>query len=89
MKHLQLFESFGVDKSQGYSLDCSYYEKSFPTIDELINDVMTSGMDPNYEITFNGNVIKRFNITQFEFEKARVEAGVYYRAIKMRNYISH
>jgi hypothetical protein len=41
------------------------------------------------EITFNGNVIKRFNITQFEFEKARVEAGVYYRAIQMRNYISH
>jgi len=37
-----------------YSLDCSYYTKEFNTIDELINDVMMSGMDPNYEITQNG-----------------------------------
>lgn len=37
-----------------YSLDCSYYKKEFNTIDELINDVMMSGMDPNYEITRNG-----------------------------------
>lgn len=37
-----------------YSLDCNYYEKEFNTIDELIDDVMMSGMDPNYEITRNG-----------------------------------
>ena len=37
-----------------YSLDCSYYEKEFNTIDELLNDVLMSGMDPNYEITRNG-----------------------------------
>jgi len=37
-----------------YTLDCSYYQKSFPTIEELINDVITSGMDPNYEILYNG-----------------------------------
>jgi hypothetical protein len=37
-----------------YSLDCSYYQKEFITIDELIDDVMLNGMDPNYEITFNG-----------------------------------
>jgi len=37
-----------------YSLDCSYYQKSFSTLDELINDVITSGMDPNYEITKDG-----------------------------------
>lgn len=37
-----------------YSLDCTYYEKEFATIDELINDIMSSGMDPNYEITYNG-----------------------------------
>ena len=37
-----------------YSLDCSYYEKSFSSVDELINDVMESGMDPNMEITKNG-----------------------------------
>jgi hypothetical protein len=33
-----------------YSLDCSYYSKTF----DLVNDVIQSGMDPNYEITFNG-----------------------------------
>ena len=37
-----------------YSLDCSYYTKEFTTLDELINDVMVSGTDPNYEITYNG-----------------------------------
>jgi hypothetical protein len=38
-----------------YSLDCNYYTKQFSTIDELLTDVAISGMDPNYEITFNGN----------------------------------
>jgi hypothetical protein len=37
-----------------YSLNCSYYEKEFTSIDELLDDVMYSGMDPNYEITHNG-----------------------------------
>jgi hypothetical protein len=37
-----------------YSLNCSYYEKEFTSIDELLDDVMYSGMDPNYEITRNG-----------------------------------
>ena len=40
-----------------YGLDCKYYEKEFKTIDELINNVMESGMDPNYEITLNGKGI--------------------------------
>ena len=37
-----------------YSLDCSYYDRSFDTVDQLIDDVVISGMDPNYEITRNG-----------------------------------
>ena len=37
-----------------YSLKCSYYDKSFRSIEELIDDVISSGMDPNYEITYNG-----------------------------------
>ena len=37
-----------------YSLNCSYYTESFDTIDQLIDDVVSSGMDPNYEITRNG-----------------------------------
>jgi hypothetical protein len=38
-----------------YSLDCDYYKKSFATLEELIDDIVSSGMDPNYEITLNGN----------------------------------
>ena len=37
-----------------FSLDCNYYNRSFDTIDELIEDIQTSGMDANYEITRNG-----------------------------------
>ncbi len=37
-----------------YSLDCVYYEREFATRSELIDDVVSSGMDPNYEITCNG-----------------------------------
>ena len=37
-----------------YSIDCAYYKKSFDTVDELVDDVTTSGMDPNYEITRDG-----------------------------------
>ena len=40
-----------------YSLDCVYYEREFTTLDQLIDDVVSSGMDPNYEITKNGNGI--------------------------------
>ncbi len=37
-----------------YTLDCTYYEKSFNTLDELIEDVINSGMDPNQEILKGG-----------------------------------
>ena len=37
-----------------FSLDCSYYTKSFSDVNDLINDIISSGQDPNYEITWNG-----------------------------------
>ncbi len=37
-----------------YSLNCKYYDREFETVDELVDDVIRSGMDPNYEITYNG-----------------------------------
>jgi len=37
-----------------YSLDCSYFNAEFDTREELIEAVMINGMDPLYEITFNG-----------------------------------
>ena len=41
-----------------YSLNCDYYKKEFNYLHELIDDVLMSGMDPNYEITKNGVGIK-------------------------------
>ena len=37
-----------------YSLDCDYYKKNFETLEELIENVTISGMDPNYEVTEDG-----------------------------------
>jgi hypothetical protein len=44
----------GEVKKDQYSLDCSYYNKSFSNVNDLINDIISSGQDPNYEITWNG-----------------------------------
>ena len=37
-----------------YSLNCDYYDREVDTIDELVDDVVSSGMDPNYVIMYNG-----------------------------------
>tara|TARA_R100000458_G_C8222543_1_gene206448 strand:+ start:54 stop:209 length:156 start_codon:yes stop_codon:yes gene_type:complete len=37
-----------------YSLDCTYYKDEFSTIDDLLDNIKSDGMDPNYEITLNG-----------------------------------
>ena len=37
-----------------YSLDCDYYDREFQSIGELLDDIMASGMDPNYNITKDG-----------------------------------
>ena len=50
-----------------YSLDCSYYKKEFGSIMDLINDVIISGMDPNYEITFDGVGIGEEAIDHIQF----------------------
>ena len=39
-----------------YSLNCEYYQKEFNTLNELLDDILFSGMDPNYEITRNGKL---------------------------------
>jgi len=56
-----------IKENAVYSLDCTYYEKYFDTVQELIDDIVTSGMDPNYEITRNGNPTGEdaFNLIQF------------------------
>ena len=37
-----------------YSLDSEWYNREFDTLDQLLQDIMISGADPNYEITLNG-----------------------------------
>ena len=55
VKNVRTFTSHNKIK-QMYSLDCDYYTEEFNTIDQLIDDVISSGMDPNYEITKNGKL---------------------------------
>ena len=52
MSSREIMNAQGFSKKK-YSLDCSYYDKEFDSIDELIDDIASSGMDPNYEITKN------------------------------------
>jgi hypothetical protein len=50
-----------------YSLNCTYYEKEFATLSELLDDVISSGMDPNYEITRGGHPTGELAIDLLEF----------------------
>ena len=50
-----------------YSLDVSYFEEEFVTIGELINYVVYTGMDPNYEITRNGRPTGEYAINFIQF----------------------
>ena len=52
--HRGLTAPLKTDKMTTYTLDCNYYTKEFNSIDELINDITTSGMDPSYLILKNG-----------------------------------
>jgi hypothetical protein len=37
-----------------YSLRCEYFDSEFDTIAQLMDYVIATGQDPNYEITRNG-----------------------------------
>ena len=50
-----------------YSLDCSFFTENFNSIDELINHIILSGSDPNYEITLNGNPTGEMAIDLIQF----------------------
>ena len=38
---------------KNYTIDCTYYTKSFNNINDLVDDITISGQDPNYEILLN------------------------------------
>ena len=54
-----------------YSLDCSYFKAEFDTREELIEAVMINGMDPLYEVTFNGEGTGEQVIDLIQFLKKR------------------
>ena len=40
-----------------WSLKCNYYSHEFSTLNELLQHITESGMDPNYEVTRDGKGI--------------------------------
>jgi hypothetical protein len=50
-----------------YSLNCTYYDNEFESITALLNDIMVSGMDPNYEITLDGKSTGEMAIDLIQF----------------------
>jgi hypothetical protein len=50
-----------------YSLDCSYFEEEFNTLDELVYYVEQVGMDPDYEITRDGKLTGEMLIDLIRF----------------------
>ena len=50
-----------------YSLKCYYYDKEFNSIQELIQNIIESGMDPNYEITKDGKPTGEMAIDLIQF----------------------
>ena len=65
-----------------YSLNCSYYNKSFKSIYELIEDIMISGMDPDYEITRDGKSIGEKAIDYISFQCGGAKPPSYIPGVK-------
>jgi hypothetical protein len=61
-----------------YSLDCSYYKAEFETIDELIEAATINGMDPNYEITFDGEGIGEQLIDLIQFSPSMQQPRLFH-----------
>jgi hypothetical protein len=43
-----------------YGLKCNYYKSKFETLEALLEDIISSGMDPNYLITRDGKSIGEY-----------------------------
>ena len=52
---------------KSYSLDCSYFDGKFESIDALVDYCVENGMDPNYEITYNGKGTGEYVIDLIQF----------------------
>ena len=50
-----------------YSLDCNYFDKEFGSITLLVEYVLSTGMDPNYNITRAGRPTEEMLIEYIQF----------------------
>ena len=62
-----LYSAIIKNTNNMYSLDCPYFEKYFKTVNELISYIIESGMDPNYEITWEDDGIGELAIDYISF----------------------
>tara|TARA_R110000803_G_scaffold46363_1_gene97332 strand:+ start:558 stop:746 length:189 start_codon:yes stop_codon:yes gene_type:complete len=49
-----MYETWKTNNIKDYTINCNYYKKSFNNVNELINDIIITGQDPNYNILLNG-----------------------------------
>ena len=66
-----------------YSLKCDYYGAEFTCIGDLIAHIMISGMDPDYEITKDGNSIGQKAIDYILFQWGGAGPNSYLHVIKL------
>lgn len=50
-----------------YTLKCNYYRAEWPIVEDLINDVLAKGVDPNLEILKNGKPTGELLIDLIQF----------------------
>lgn len=68
-----------------YTLKCSYYKKQFNTMQELLDDIISSGMDPNYYIYRNGKSIKTKAIMFILPQASKIQQHIF-KQIKTHKY---
>lgn len=60
-----------------YTLKCSYYKKQFNTMQELLDDIISSGMDPNYWVYKNGKSIGSKAIDLIQFQASKIQQHIF------------
>ena len=53
-KNTNVYLNYKLKQKHMYRLKCGYYKSKFNTLNELLKDIMSSGMDPDYMITRDG-----------------------------------
>ena len=60
-----------------YTLKCNYYKKQFNKLQDLLEDIMLSGMDPNYWVYKNGKIIGSKAIDLIQFQASKIHQHIF------------